>query len=86
MVDCRILQRLDYPEYIITVDRAKASVLKLTQLEVMENLVAAEHGGLAGIKYFTVPPGQLGAGPVGPDQQPHPGQQRLRVTLQGEIR
>src|SRR5262249_20383931 len=39
VVDCRILQRFDYPQYIITVNRAKASMLKLTQLEVMENLV-----------------------------------------------
>ncbi len=30
VVDCRILQRLDYPEYIIDVDRAKAADLGLT--------------------------------------------------------
>jgi multidrug efflux pump subunit AcrB len=41
VVDCRILQRLDYPEYIIEIDQAKASSLKLTQLDVMQNLVAA---------------------------------------------
>jgi multidrug efflux pump subunit AcrB len=41
VVDCRILQRLDYPEYIIDVDRAKAADLGLTQTEVMKNLVAA---------------------------------------------
>jgi len=39
--DCRIIQRLDYPEYIVDVDRAKAADMGLTQMEVMENLVAA---------------------------------------------
>jgi multidrug efflux pump subunit AcrB len=41
VVDCRILQRLNYPEYIIDVDRAKAADLGLNQTEVMQNLVAA---------------------------------------------
>jgi multidrug efflux pump subunit AcrB len=41
VVDCRIMQRLDYPEYIIEVDQAKASSLGLTQVDVMRNLVAA---------------------------------------------
>jgi multidrug efflux pump subunit AcrB len=41
VVDCRILQRLDYPEYVIDVDQAKASDIHLTQMEVMKNLVAA---------------------------------------------
>ena len=41
VVDCRILQRLDYPQYKIVVDRAKAADLGLTQTDVMENLVAA---------------------------------------------
>ena len=41
VVDCRIIQRLDYPEYIIDVDRAKAADMGLNQMEVMENLVAA---------------------------------------------
>lgn len=41
VVDCRILQRLDYPEYVIDVDRAKAADLGLTQMDVMTNLVAA---------------------------------------------
>src|SRR5262249_12419896 len=36
-----ILQRLDYPQYIVEVDRAAASNLGLTQTEVMQNLVAA---------------------------------------------
>ena len=41
VVDCRILQRLDYPEYIVKVDQAKASDLGLSQVDVMKNLVAA---------------------------------------------
>jgi multidrug efflux pump subunit AcrB len=41
VVDCRILQRLDYPEYFINVDQAKAAEIGLTQIDVMRNLVAA---------------------------------------------
>jgi multidrug efflux pump subunit AcrB len=41
VVDCRILQRLDYPEYVVDVDRAKAADIGLTQMDVMRNLVAA---------------------------------------------
>jgi multidrug efflux pump subunit AcrB len=41
VVDARIIQRLDYPEYIIEVNRAKVADLKLNQAEVMKNVVAA---------------------------------------------
>jgi multidrug efflux pump subunit AcrB len=41
VVDCRIMQRLDYPEYVIEVDRAKAADLGLDQSDVMKNVVAA---------------------------------------------
>ena len=41
VVDCRIMQRLDYPEYIVEVDRAKAADLGLDQSDVMRNVVAA---------------------------------------------
>ena len=41
VVDARIIQRLDYPEYIIDVDRAKAADLGLNQADVMKNVVAA---------------------------------------------
>jgi multidrug efflux pump subunit AcrB len=41
VVDCRIIQRLDYPEYIIDVDRAKAADLGLTQEDVMKNVIGA---------------------------------------------
>jgi multidrug efflux pump subunit AcrB len=41
VVDCRIMQRLDYPEFIVEVDRAKAADADMTQMDVMQNLVAA---------------------------------------------
>jgi multidrug efflux pump subunit AcrB len=41
VVDARILQRLDYPEFVIEVDRAKAADLGLNQTDVMKNVVAA---------------------------------------------
>ncbi len=41
VVDVRIMQRLDYPEYVVEVDQAKAASLGLTQVDVMKNLVAA---------------------------------------------
>ena len=41
VVDARILQRLDYPEYVIEVDRAKAADLGLSQKDVMQNVISA---------------------------------------------
>lgn len=41
VVDCRIVQRLDYPQFLINVDRAKAAELGLTQLNVIQNVIAA---------------------------------------------
>ncbi|HEV3146672.1 MAG TPA: efflux RND transporter permease subunit, partial [Gemmataceae bacterium] len=41
VVDCRVMQRLDYPEFIVIVDRAKAADADMTQMDVMENLIAA---------------------------------------------
>ena len=41
VVDARIIQRLDYPEYVIDVNRAKAADLGLTQEDIMKNVVAA---------------------------------------------
>jgi multidrug efflux pump subunit AcrB len=46
VVDCRILQRLDYPEFRVEVDQAKAASLGLTQLDVMRNLVAAVNSSI----------------------------------------
>jgi multidrug efflux pump subunit AcrB len=41
VVDCRILQRLDYPQFFVEVDQSKAAMAKLTQMDVMRNLVSA---------------------------------------------
>ena len=41
VVDGRILQRLDYPQYFIEVDQAKAAALGLNQIDVMKNVIAA---------------------------------------------
>ncbi|MFT3879698.1 MAG: efflux RND transporter permease subunit [Gemmatales bacterium] len=41
VVDARIVQRLDYPQYVLEVDQTKASSLGLNQAEIMQNVVAA---------------------------------------------
>ncbi|HZW34380.1 MAG TPA: efflux RND transporter permease subunit [Isosphaeraceae bacterium] len=41
VVDARVIQRLDYPQFKITVDRLKAAELGLTQAVIMQNVVAA---------------------------------------------
>jgi len=41
VVDARIVQRLDYPQYILEVDQAKASAVGLDQTAVMQNVVSA---------------------------------------------
>ena len=41
VVDCRILQRLDYPQYVVEVNQTKAAEMGLSQMDVMLNLVAA---------------------------------------------
>ena len=41
VVDARIIQRLDYPQYLINVDRAKSAQLGLTQADVMREIIAA---------------------------------------------
>jgi multidrug efflux pump subunit AcrB len=41
VVDARILQRLDYPQYVLEIDQAKASSMGFTQLDVMQNVVSA---------------------------------------------
>ncbi len=46
VVDARVIQRLNYPQYLIQVDRAKAADLGLTQQEVMKNVVAAMNSSI----------------------------------------
>jgi multidrug efflux pump subunit AcrB len=47
VVDPRVIQRLDYPEYLLKVDRAKAAALGLTQADVMKNVVAAFNSSIS---------------------------------------
>ncbi len=46
VVDARIMQRMDYPEYVIDVNRAKARELGLTQEDVMKNVIAAVNSSI----------------------------------------
>jgi multidrug efflux pump subunit AcrB len=46
VVDCRIMQRLDYPQYVINIDRTKAADLGLTQVDVMKNVVASVNNSI----------------------------------------
>jgi multidrug efflux pump subunit AcrB len=41
VVDARVIQRLDYPQYLIRVNRAKSAQLGLTQADVMKAIIAA---------------------------------------------
>ncbi len=41
VVDARIIQRMDYPQYVINIDQEAASQLRLTQMDVMRNVVAS---------------------------------------------
>ena len=47
VVDARIIQRMNYPELMINVDRAKAAELGLTQGDVMRNVVAATNSSIS---------------------------------------
>lgn len=46
VVDARVIQRLNYPEYTIKIDRAKAAILGLTQVDVMRTVVAASNSSI----------------------------------------
>ncbi len=47
IVDAQIVQRLNYPEFKINVDRAKAADMGLTQEDVMRNVVAAANSSIS---------------------------------------
>jgi multidrug efflux pump subunit AcrB len=47
VVDPRVIQRINYPQYVITVNRLKAADLGLTQGDVMENVVAAFNSSIS---------------------------------------
>ena len=46
VVDARIIQRLNYPEFMINVDRKKSAELGLTQEDVMRNVVSAMNSSI----------------------------------------
>jgi multidrug efflux pump subunit AcrB len=41
VVDAQIVQRLDYPQYLLEIDQAKAATLGLNQTDIMQNVVSA---------------------------------------------
>ncbi len=47
VVDARVIQRINYPQFVVTVDRLKAADLGLTQGEVMQNVVAAFNSSIS---------------------------------------
>jgi multidrug efflux pump subunit AcrB len=58
VVDSRIMQRMNYPQFIITVDRAKSADLGLNQADVMKNVVAACNSSVSfNKKNFWIDPG-----------------------------
>lgn len=46
VVDARVMQRQDYPQFVIDVDRAKAADLGLTQEDVMKSVIAAMNSSI----------------------------------------
>lgn len=47
VVDARVIQRMDYPAFILNVDRAKTADLGLTQAEVMRNVIASTNSSIS---------------------------------------
>jgi multidrug efflux pump subunit AcrB len=47
VVDARVIQRNDYPQYLITIDRLKAADAGLTQSDVMQDVVAALNSSIS---------------------------------------
>jgi multidrug efflux pump subunit AcrB len=46
VVDARVMQRQDYPQFVIDVDRAKAADLGLSQEDVMKSVIAAMNSSI----------------------------------------
>ncbi|MBS0201840.1 MAG: efflux RND transporter permease subunit [Planctomycetes bacterium] len=47
VVDARVIQRMNYPQFTINVDRQKAADLGLTQSDIMRNVVAAANSSIS---------------------------------------
>jgi hypothetical protein len=45
-VDARVLEKLDYPEWVINVDQAKAAAHGLSQDDIMRNVIAATNSSI----------------------------------------
>jgi CzcA family heavy metal efflux pump len=56
-VDVRIQQRLDYPQYRLTIDRRKSAELGLTQEDVVQNVVTAFNSSVSFAKSFWIDEG-----------------------------
>ncbi len=85
VVDARVMQRLDYPKYVVEVDRALARQAGLTQLEVMQNLIAAIKSSIQfNKKNFWLDPithNQYYVGVQYPEQDIHSLQTLLNVSV-----
>jgi CzcA family heavy metal efflux pump len=57
LVDVRIQQRLDYPQYKIQIDRRKCAELSLSQDDVVKNVVAAFNSSVSFAKSFWIDEG-----------------------------
>ncbi|WP_010582821.1 efflux RND transporter permease subunit [Schlesneria paludicola] len=73
VVDARILQRLNYPQFTINVDRVKTADLGLSQEDVMRNVVAAANSSISfNKKNFWIDPvsyNQYFVGVIYPEQE-----------------
>ncbi|WP_435008278.1 efflux RND transporter permease subunit [Tundrisphaera lichenicola] len=47
IVDARVIQRQNYPEYVVNVDRTKSADLGMTQEDVMRNVVSALNSSIS---------------------------------------
>ncbi len=47
VVDARVIQRNDYPQFLLTIDRMKAADAGLTQADIMQNVVAAFNSSIS---------------------------------------
>ena len=87
VVDARILQRLNYPQFVITVDRQKSADLGLTQEDVMRNVVAAANSSISfNKKNFWIDPvsyNQYFVGVMYPEQDFQSMEDLLDIPLTG---
>ncbi len=87
IVDAQIVQRLNYPQFTINVDRSKAADLGLNQEDVMRNVVAAANSSISfNKKNFWIDPvsyNQYFVGVQYPEQDIHSLDTLLDVPITG---